>query len=64
MSPSSTAKAAEKELKCNKEDKFSPFWGYLGGKKNELVTNLKFSGWMNCPNSQMESCLVWKKRTV
>ena len=38
MSSSSTAKAAEKEHKGNKEDNSSPFWGSIGW-KGEFATN-------------------------
>ena len=38
------------------------FRGQLGGKKNEIATNLKLSGWMSYPNSQiMEFCCFGKK---
>ena len=33
MSPSPTTKASVKEHKSNKKDKFSPFWGSIGWKK-------------------------------
>ena len=44
-------------------NKFVHFWSQLGI-KNGLVKNLKLSGWISYPNSQMESCLVWKKKEL
>ena len=58
MSPSPTTKASLKEHKHHK-DSLAHFWGQLGGKKEWLVTNLKWSGWISYPKSQTMEC--WKK---
>ena len=62
MSSSTTAKAADKEHKDNKEDNFNPFLGSVG-QKEEWATeiDLKLSEWMSYPESLMELFLVWKK---
>ena len=63
MWSSPTAKSTEKNpTRVTGKVKFANFGGQLDGKNNELKTNLKLSEWMSYPKSQMESCLVCKKR--